>query len=113
MVRTWCTPTDQGRRVAREAARTLNPHLQEGERVLHMTVDPRKWQPLVDPFTALVKGARKTVPSAERRGAGARPDPRFVFVGARRPAQPRRSTAPAPVALQISYFSLLYNVSKL
>ena len=65
----WCSMTDQGRRVARELASTLNPHLEaagngngDPVRVRHIVKDPRTWQPLVDPFESLVAGARKTVP---------------------------------------------------
>ena len=90
LVRTWCAPTDAGRRVAREVARTLDPVLQNGAaangagaagRVLHVTaVDPRDWQPLVARFDALVGGARATLPalrSARRSGGehGTEPPP--------------------------------------
>ena len=68
VVRTWCTLTDRGRRVATETARTLNPHLPTGDRVRHMTEpSPRDWQPLVDPFMDLVNGARTTFPPAEKK----------------------------------------------
>lgn len=75
---TWCSMTDEGRRVAREVASTLNPHLKtaagngsgSATRVRHIVKDPRDWQPLVDPFDGLLAGARKTVPSAPRRSSG-------------------------------------------
>jgi hypothetical protein len=64
---TWCTPTDDGRRLAREAARTLDPMLSDGARVQHVTaVDPRGWQPAVQPWSDLQDGARSTLPSAPR-----------------------------------------------
>ena len=74
---TWCSMTDQGRRVAREVASTLNPYLQAAAnaddaaaaRVRHIVKDPRDWQPLVDPFNGLVDGARITVPPAPRRSS--------------------------------------------
>ena len=64
---TWCTPTDQGRRLAREAARTLDPMQPDGARVQHVTaVDPRNWQPAVQPWSDLQDGARSMLPSAPR-----------------------------------------------
>ena len=67
-VRTWCAPTRHGRRVASETARTLNPYLPNGNRVRHITEPPpRNWQPLIDPFTELVSGARSTLPAAARK----------------------------------------------
>ena len=70
---TWCTPTDEGRWLAREAARTLDPMLPDGVRVQHVTaVDPRDWQPAVQPWSDLQDGARLTLPSVPRvqRGKG-------------------------------------------
>ena len=73
----WCSMTDHGRRVAREVAATLNPHLQatgngsgRALRVRHIVKDPRDWQPLVDSFDMLVAGARGTVPAAPHAAAG-------------------------------------------
>ena len=73
-VRTSCTPTAGGRRVAREAARTLDPVLPDGDRVRHLTltaVDPRSWQPMVNPFDTLAGSARSTLPSAQRSNGAA------------------------------------------
>lgn len=68
---TWCTPTDEGRRLAREAARTLDPMLPDGVRVQHVTaVDPRDWQPAVQPWSDLQAGARLTLPSVPRAQRG-------------------------------------------
>ena len=55
-VRIWCTPTDHGRRVAREAAATLKPCLPNaGGDLLYITaVDPMEWEPVVNPFDDLV-----------------------------------------------------------
>ena len=64
-IRTWCTPTDDGRKIARAVARTLDQHLPGNSRVLHVTApDPREWQPLVTPFYGLVDGASLTLPPA-------------------------------------------------
>ena len=83
VVRTWCTLTDRGRRVANETARTLKRHLPNGDRVLHIADPaPHAWQPIVDPFMDLVNGARTTFPPAERKaprdagqGGSAQPPP--------------------------------------
>lgn len=66
-VRTWCTATERGRRVARAAARTLDPILPNGERVRHVTsADPQRWQPLVTPWSTLAATAQTTLPPAPR-----------------------------------------------
>jgi phage/plasmid-associated DNA primase len=67
-LRTWCSLTEDGRRIARETAQTLDPHLPAGSRVLHITdPPPHAWQPQVDSFQDLVKGARARLPSAARK----------------------------------------------
>ena len=65
-VRTWCSlTTEGGRRIAKEAAQTLNPHFPDDARVLHITdPPPHAWQSLVDPFMDLVNGARARLPAA-------------------------------------------------
>ena len=61
----WCTPTDDGRRIAREAGRTLKP---AGAVVMHITaVAPDQWRPLVHPFEDLASSARTTLPPAPNR----------------------------------------------
>ena len=75
---TWCSISDQGRRVAREVASTLNPYLKKAAanagdgaaRVRHIVKDPQDWEPLVDPVDGLLDGARKTVPAAPGRSSG-------------------------------------------
>ena len=65
LVRTWCSLTEGGRRIAHEAAQTLNPHFPDDARVLHITdPPPHAWQSLVDPFRDLVNGARARLPAA-------------------------------------------------
>ena len=67
-IRTWCSLTDGGRRIARETAQTLNPHLPDDARVLHITdPPPHAWQPLVDSFVDLVNGARAKLPAAPKK----------------------------------------------
>ena len=69
-VRTWCSLTEGGRRIAREAAQTLNPHLPDNARVLHITdPPPHAWHPLLDPFMDLVNGARARLPPAAKKTA--------------------------------------------
>ena len=92
---TWCTPTDEGRRLAREVARTLDPMLPDGVRVQHVTaVDPRDWQPAVQPWLDLQDGARLTLPSVPRaeRGNGTA----AVSTGA-----PPFDTSPGEIAARI------------
>ena len=77
LIRTWCTATDHGRRIALEVARTLNPAM-GGAKVLHVAVPPDQWQPALHPFKDLVETARSTVPTSPSRGtaaAGAEPPP--------------------------------------
>lgn len=85
---TWCTLTDHGCRVARETAKTLNSCMPtDSDRVRHIVgVAPTDWHPELDPFDALVAGARATVPSS----------PRPVTTGA--PDQDRWNTSPRAVA---------------
>ena len=74
---TWCTPTDGGRRIAREAGRTLKP---AGAVVTHITaVAPDQWQPLVHPFAGLVHSARTTLPPAPNRSNGVAADGPSAF----------------------------------
>ena len=71
-VRIWCTPTERGRRVAREAAATLKPCLSDNGGVRFITgVDPKDWLTAVDPFDDLVASARKTMPPANRTAGAA------------------------------------------
>ena len=59
---TWCTPTDNGRRIAREAARTLKP---AAGTVRHIcAIAPDQWQPMVHGFKDLAESARTTLPAA-------------------------------------------------
>ena len=64
-IRTWFNHTDGGRRSAREAAKTLNPLMQDKGKVKHIVaVQPEDWvrnQELAT-FEDLVSGARTTVP---------------------------------------------------
>ena len=72
-IRTWCSLTEDGRRIASEAAQTLNPHLPDGDRVLHITdPPPHAWLPPVDSFENLVKGARGKLPPAAQKEQSAR-----------------------------------------
>ena len=66
-IRTWCTQTDRGRHIAREAARTLDPAIVGGRKVLHITVPPDQWQPVLHPFDSLIDSARTTVPASPGR----------------------------------------------
>lgn len=87
-IRTWCTATERGRHVAREVARTLNPAM-GGERVLHISMPPDRWQPALHSFENLVETARPTVPTSPASGtAGAAEPPPF-------------DTSPAEVARRI------------
>lgn len=87
-IRTWCTNTDSGRRIALEVARTLNPAM-ESSKVLHISVAPDQWQPALHPFEDLVESARSTVPvSPAGRTAPAAEPPVF-------------DTSPAEVARRI------------
>ena len=71
-VRTWCSlTTEDGLRIAKETAQTLDPHLPDGSRVLHITAPPpHAWQPPVDPFMDLVNGARARLPAAKKSRRG-------------------------------------------
>ena len=86
-IRTWCTSTAIGRRIALEVARTLNPAM-AGERVLHIAVPPDQWQPALHPFEGLVDTARSTVPPSPGSEATATEPPPF-------------DTSPAEVARRI------------
>ena len=86
---TWCTPTDHGCRVARETAKTLTACMPTDKRVRHIVgVAPTDWHPLLDPFDALVAGARATPPSS----------PRPATTGSRAPDKDRWNTSPRAVA---------------
>lgn len=77
-IRTWCLPTDGGRRVARETGKTLTPHMPAGEKVKHITaVHPDGWvtHPERADLKTLVDGARPTPPPSPR------PSPNDVRTG--------------------------------
>ena len=73
-IRTWCSATDSGRRIALEVARTLNPAM-GGGRVLHITVPPDRWQPALHSFEELVETARPTAPVSPAGGTAPAAEP--------------------------------------
>ena len=69
---TWCSATEEGRRTARNVAKTYKRHLQAGRDVLHIpTPAPIEWNPAVTSWKMIRDGAVTSLPALPPKAGGA------------------------------------------